>query len=401
MKRFVFQLGLVIVLILISVVSFAQNKEIDKLRNNEKKLSKEIQFTNKLISETKSERRNSLKSISLLNNKINHRKSLIQNLTSQINIIEQDIIQTKTQTSILKADLIDLKKEYASLIRESYKSRHQLDKWVFILASDDFYQAYKRLKYLQKYNEYRRQRAKLIEEKTKELNKLIVELEEARDNHIEALVLKENETRLLENDKVQKTRVAQSLKSKESELLAKLSKQKLERNKLQNQIQDIIEKLTAEKGDKTEGILPLTPEQQLISDNFEQNKGKLPWPVARGQITEKYGKRQHPDLKNVSIDNKGINISCQKDEIVRSVFDGVVVEVLQLPKSKAVLIRHGNYYTLYNHLSEVFVVKGQNVKTKTKLGVVSTDPNTNETDLQFQVWKSRETQNPEYWITKW
>jgi septal ring factor EnvC (AmiA/AmiB activator) len=227
-----------------------------------------------------------------------------------------------------------------------------------------------------------------------------VELEETRDQHIQALVLKENETRKLENDIVQKRQVATNLKAKESELLAKLSKQKQERAELQQQIQKIIEAEIAKKGGKKDTKMPLTPEEQLISDDFELNKGKLPWPVARGQITERYGRRQHPDLQNVIVDNKGINIACQEGEIVRCVFDGVVAEVIQLPKSKAVLIRHGDYFTLYNHLSEIFVSKDQKVETKTKIGVVSTDKNTNETDLQFQVWKSRVTQNPETWITK-
>lgn len=390
------------VLILLLLATFglqtasAQNKR-KELKNKQRKIEKKISYTKKLLSETKSQKKATLSEYKLLRSQVQDRKILIRSYSREVQLLDEQINEKRRQIEQLKQDLAALKEEYAALIYQSYKSRNVYDQWMYIFASEDFYQAVNRMKYLQEFNNYRRNKAETIEETRKELEQEIQELQKKKDERLGVLIVKEEETRSLEKDSKQKAEVVAKLKSQERKLRYQLQQQEQEWRKLDKEIQRLIQ-LEIDKQSKKGGKLPLTPEEQKLSDNFTANKGKLPWPSSRGIIVGRFGVSNHGQL-NVKVNNRGVDIRCEKGSTARVVFSGVVVKVIQLPKYKAVLVKHGDYYTVYNRLSAVYVHEGDKLQTKQAIGKVWTDADNGETILHFELRKSKDAQNPEQWIT--
>ncbi len=374
----------------------AQNKR-KELKNKQRKIEKKISYTKKLLNETKNQKKVTLSEYKLLRSQVEDRKNLIRSYSREVQLLDEQINEKRRQIEQLKQDLAALKEEYAALIYQSYKSRNVYDQWMYIFASEDFYQAVNRMKYLQEFNNYRRNKAESIEETQKELEREIQELQKKKDERLGVLIVKEEETRSLEKDSKQKAEVVEKLKSQEKRLRFQLQKQEREWRKLDKEIQRLIQ-LEIDKQSKKGGKLPLTPEEQKLSDNFTANKGKLPWPSSRGIIVGRFGVSNHGQL-NVKVNNRGVDIRCEKGSTARVVFSGVVVKVIQLPKYKAVLVKHGDYYTVYNRLSAVYVHEGDKLQTKQPIGKVWTDTDNGETILHFELRKSKDAQNPEQWIT--
>jgi len=391
---------ILITLILVTSLSFSQSRK--ELERRKKKKQQEIAYTNKLLNQTRKNKKKSLNELILLNNQIQNRQQLILAITEQINEIEGRIESNTSIIESMEEDLEKLKKEYAKLIYYSWKHKNSYDKIMFIFSADDFNQAYKRMLYFQQYAEYREKQVEAIKETEEILKGIIAELEKEKLKKAELIELQYEETKSLSSEKQEKSKIISHLKQEETELQKKLRKQRLESKKLQNAIANIIAEEAKKAAKKTKsGSYALTPEEKLISDKFGANKGRLPWPTERGVITGTFGKHNHPVFKEVITINNGIEISTSAGSYARSIFAGTVIQVIHLSNTNiAVMIKHGEYITVYSHLKEAIVAKGDVVKAKQKIGVIYTDTDDNKTEMELQIWKGSTKLNPAYWITK-
>ena len=335
----------------------AQTK--DELQKKKKELEKNINYTNSLLVETKKNKEASITQLATLKDKIGLRQRLIRTINHEVRLIDNLIDENNEIIRSLEKDLEDVKREYARMIYYGYKNRSSYDKIVFVFSSKDFNQAQKRLKYIQDYGDYRKKQAALILQ-TKELIKQKIESLGARRNQKKKLLLsKEEERGKLAEERMDKNTIYERLKTKESMLKSDLKQQEKESIKLQKAIADIIAeeiRRAREVAKKTTGFT-LTPEEAKLSASFKSNKGKLPWPVKRGIITGHFGEHDHAVLEGIKINNNGIDVSTNQGAIARAVFDGVVTGVIILPgaNKKAVIVRHGEYFSVYGNLRETYV----------------------------------------------
>lgn len=371
-------------------------KELERKKSS---LKKDIAYKNKLLKETSRNKKNSLNQLRLLNNKIREREELIATITSEVNIIDDEINENKDQIAVLKKDIENLKAEYAEMIRFAYKNRSDYDKVMFVFASEDFNQAYKRIKYLQQYSEYRKRQAAAIKRMEETLTEEVSELEKRKEDKQQLLKNKSSEKSSLAEEKKEQQAVYKGLKSKEKQLKKQIKKKEQERRAIQKAIERIIKEAIRRSSKKSNRSLADTPESKALAASFTSNKGKLPWPVKKGVITERFGVHAHPILKHIKVNNNGVTISTENGGQARAVFTGEVSRVLVIPGAgKAIIIRHGDYLTVYGNLSDVYVSSGDKVKTKQVLGTVGTSDG--KTSIQFEIHKgqSAEALNPAYWL---
>ena len=414
-----------LIIILFAFNAIGQNKK--DLEKKKAQLQKEINATNQLLNETKKNKKLSLNQLVTLNQKIEIREELITTIAYEVNEINSSINKTNTSINNLKKEIEKLKAEYEKMIYYAYKNQSAYTKLMFIFSAKDFNQAYNRMKYFEQYSEYRKKQALIIQKTQNNLAEKVKELE-AKKSELNALLgEKEEEKKTLTIEKSEKEDVLIQLQEKEGQLKADLKKKQEDANKLQKEIKRIIEEeikrareeavLAAKnakaknppnpknnttkenpKEVKNENVLTLTPEAQKLSDNFELNKGKLPWPVAEGVIIEYFGEHDHPVLKGIKVKNDGIDISTKVGSAVRAVFDGEVTGVISIPGAgKAIIVRHGEYLSVYSNLSETNVKKGDKIKTKQNIGTALTDED-NKTSMELQIWKGSILLNPIGWI---
>ncbi len=390
----------VIMLILVTSLTFSQSRK--ELERRKKKKQQEIAYTNKLLNQTRRNKKKSLNELILLNNQISNRQQLILAITEQINEIDERIDRNASIIKSMEDDLEKLKKEYAKLIYYSWKNKNSYDKIMFIFSADDFNQAYKRMLYFQQYAEYREIQVEAIKETENILKEIIADLEKEKKKKSELIALQYEETESLSNEKKEKANIISHLKQEETKLQKKLRQQRKESKKLQNAIANIIAEEARKAAKKTKaGNYALTPEEKLISDKFGANKGRLPWPTERGVITGTFGKHNHPVFKEVITINNGIEISTSAGSYARAIFAGTVIQVIHLSNTNiAVMIKHGEYITVYSHLKEAIVTKGDKIVAKQKIGVIYTDTDDNKTEMELQIWKGSTKLNPSYWISK-
>ncbi|MFO7879608.1 MAG: murein hydrolase activator EnvC family protein [Bacteroidota bacterium] len=375
---------------------YAQDRS--DLEKKKAQAQKQIQLTNKLINETREGRKKTFSNLQLLSKQIESRKEVIQNIAAEKQEIEQRINDNEENIASLEKDLKDLKEQYARLVIYAYKTKDATNRLLFVISADDFNQAYKRLAYLKEIAEYRRKQAEVIRETREDIEIQNEKLQKARAEKLALLNEFESEEEKLKREKQEQNSILESLKGKEAELKQKLQAQKERADKLQKEI----EKLIAAEAKRNAGSgYTLTPEEELISTNFGNNKGRLPWPVVSGVITSKFGKHAHPIIKGVQVNNNGVDIATPKGSAVRSIFDGEVRKVFKVPGyQNAVIIRHGSYLTTYTHLSSVYVSEGDKVSAKQNIGTVHTDTEENETILHFEIWYGQKKLNPEQWLAK-
>jgi len=370
-----------------------------QLESKRKQLEAEIAYTNTLIKETRKNKKATLNELKLINNRVNQRNELIATLKKEINYLNTQIDVNNLTVRKLNKELETLKQEYARIVYFAYKHQTAYNKLIYLFSAEDLNQAYQRLRYIDQVSAFIRTESAHIKEresdKVAELNKLNDQMAEKS-----RLLDKENVQILkLEQEKIQKNQLKQQLQGKEKQLTAELRKKEKESNKLKKKIEDIIARETkpkVTKSGKTE--YALSPEEKLLSASFSSNKGSLPWPILKGMISETFGVHQHPVLKNVKTKNNGIDIATSKGEKARAIFDGEIVSVTKITTTNiAVIIKHGDYFTVYSNLDEVFVRQGDMVSTKEDLGNVHTSLK-GITELHFEVWKGKTIQNPAYWI---
>lgn len=388
---------------------FAQNKK--DLEAKKAALQKEISLTNKLLNETKKNKELTIDELLKLKSKINARVELISAINQEIKLVNKQISTNQNGITSLQKELEKLKQEYAKMIYYAFKNKSTYNKIMFVFSSNSFNQAYKRLKYIQQYSEYRKKQAESIVKTQQELKSKITELEKDKQEKSALLSLEYQEKQKLAVEQTEQESTVKKLQSKEQELLSNLRKKQEAERKLQKAIERIIEeeirkaREAAAKANKdpksstTTTSFPMTPEALKLSNSFASNKGKLPWPVLEGVITDRFGQHPHPVLSGIEVNNNGIDISTVKGAIARAIFDGEVSSVAIIPGGgKVVMIRHGEYLSVYSYFNDVYVKKGNKITTKQHLGTLISEPDKAKTNVHLEIWKGMTKLNPEYWI---
>ena len=395
----------------------SQSKEV--LQSKKAQIQKEIQLTNKLIKKAKKEKNQSINILSTLNKQIESRGEIVKTL-------DQEIKMTIVQIENLKAEIKDtkqsiqnqqnlldtLKKEYALMIRHAYHNRNSYDRLAFIFSAQSYNQAFKRIRYLQEYSQFRQKQVKEIKEVERQLSEELLSLKRqkvlltvAKNERNAMLGESQIEINLLTQEKQSQNTFLSSLRKREKKLKKDLSKQQQLAKTLDDKIKKIIAeeiRKAKEKANVGGGVtLSLTPEEQQLADNFSSNKGKLPWPVERGVIIERFGIQPHPVLRGIETLNNGVKITTEEGSFVRAIFDGKVSRIIDIPGSgKAVIISHGDYFTVYSNLIEVFVKRGQTVGLKEDIARVFTKSSNKESITELQIWKGSEKLDPSSWLYK-
>lgn len=409
------RISLAIVLLMSCLQISAQNRRT-QLENEIKAIEKEINYANELLTTTRSNKKNTLAELQILSNKIQQRVRLINTIKLGIAELNQEIRNNEAEIKKLESELKVLKEEYAKLIYFAYKNKDAANRLMFIFSADDFNQAFQRLKYLQYYTSYRKSQGLLIEkvqDTVNAKNKILAVDKRKQQNY---LVAQNRAMQSMNQEQQRKDQTISQLSKQERNLRATIRKKEQDANRLNTQIQDIIEaeiKAAAEAAARAKvtdtkrptktasSIIALTPDERQLSASFSANKGKLPWPSLRGVISSTFGEHPHPVLKRIHIKNNGIDILTNRGEKARSVFKGKVISVRTITNTnKAVIIRHGEYFTVYSNLSQVYVNSGDEVETKQELGVVYTDFSTSKTELHFELWKGKSLLNPSSWVAK-
>ena len=377
------------------------SQEQQKLEKERKKIEADIKYTNTLLEETRKSKKSTVYELRLIGNKLKQRNELMATLKKEINVLNRKISSTQDGIVDLNNEIDALIDEYAKVAYFAYRHKTAYNKLIFLFAAEDLNQAYQRLRYLDQISAFIRSEAKQIrlkesakEEELKTLNKQKLEKKDLLDaQNVQLLKLEQEES--------EKKRIKADLSGKEKQLRASLRAKEKEAKKLKKKIEDIIARELELKKAKTKGsTYALTPEEKQLSNSFAANKGVLPWPTERGLVSETFGVHQHPVLKNVKTKNNGLNIVTSKGTEVRAIFSGEVVSVVTITTTnKAVIMKHGEYFSVYSNLEEVFVKKGDILETKEKLGRVHTNTK-GKTELHFEIWQGKVLLNPSLWILK-
>ena len=384
----------------------AQNQRQQELEGRRRELQKEIKQITALLFASKKERKSIINTVDDLSYKISVRKNLIRITNQQANLLTREINFNENKILDKQNKLKILKQDYAAMILRSYKSRDRKNKLMFLLSSSNFQQAFRRLQYIKQYANYQKDQGKLINEETKKLQLLNQDLASKKEE--KKKIINENrfaKEALDEERNTQKVLIA-SIQKDLSTFSLKIKTKQKETQKLNEEIRKLIQEAIAasnRKAGKSEdlNVFSLTPEQKALAKNFTSNKGKLPWPVANGIVKLRFGTNPSPIDPSIKIRSNGVRIATNKGEPIRTVFEGVVQGIMT-PKNgnNTIMIRHGNYITVYKNLSKFYVSKGDKVTTKQIIGEVITNKATGESILSFGIYKDSSIQNPSSWIYK-
>ena len=377
-----------------------QQKELEAQRI---RLKKEIKQINTILFKNSKTRKNALTEVEDLQVKLNVRSELIRVTNQQANLLTSKIRINEKNISVQRKELEDLKSEYANLIRKSYESKSLQNRLMFLFSSENFLQAYKRLQYLKQYARYRRRQGKAISEKTKLLQELNQMLSIEKADKI--LLIEENRIvqKEIEKEKKEQNSLIKNLERRQKKLASQISKKEKQQRAIDREINRLIREAIAASnssvGKKGKKTFQLTPEAKLLADNFISNKGRLPWPLEKGIVVQGFGRQRHPVVKTTIIQSNGVVIATEPLAQVRAVFEGEVMSVIVIKGSNpSVLIRHGNFITLYTNLAKLYVKKGEKVKAKQAIGEVFTNQQTGKTQLQFGIFNNVKALNPKDWV---
>jgi len=459
MKNIIF---ILLVTLLFTNNLFSQNKKskqkvVDKteLEQRKKMLQQEIAQYNKQLEETKKDKRASMNNLLVLNQKIMKRQALINNINDELEFTNKEISENVNTINQLNSKLRTLRDNYANMILNAYKNRYQNTTINFLANAKDFNAGVRKIEYLKRIKNVRKNQIAAITETTLQLNTNVQQLEIKKDDQSKLLETKEQEKQIFNDEKSEKEKLVAQLQTREKELKNQIKKKQDDANKLTNAIKKIIEdeirkaresaitqakkkkkeaeKISKEKIEKqkkentnkegvaskedqkkidlankeieeaesaksTAEVFALNNETQKLSSNFENNKNRLPWPIANGVITSSFGEHEHPVLKGIKIKNNGIDIKTKVGADSRAIFDGEVTGVINIPGAgKAIIVRHGEYLSVYSNLATANVSKGEKIKAKQAIGTVSAGE-TGNGELHFEIWKGQTTQNPQTWL---
>lgn len=432
------KISVLISILLVTGISFAQ-KRSDQLQAEQQKLEKKLSTTKSLLDKVKKGTESSINELKLIENQVKNRELLVRNFDNQIRGAELAITSKEGQVKELQNRLVRLKEQYKSLLIYAYKHRSKSAKMMFVFSSNNYFEAVKRTSYLKRLSEIQQKQFKVILQNEKTIYKEIKNIHAEKEHKKKILDEKIIEKAQIEKDKEIKKSALEKLKKDESALLADLKEQEKQKTELKRRIKLAIEKEIAEaeakakkeaekkaaatasktpaasssssssssttSTPKAETVFTDTKENIALGKSFESNRGKLPWPVAKGSITENYGKNAHPTLPNVFTNNNGIDIGAPKNAQVRSVFEGEVTSVLNIPGAgKVIIIKHGAYRTVYSNLQDVYVSVGDKVSSKQSIGSLLADDEGSLSTAHFEIHQviegSVQRVNPNLWLAQ-
>lgn len=426
-------------LIFISMTSlmWSQTSQQEKLEERKAQIQKEIRENEKLLQTVKKKEKTAVNVIVIQSNKIKLKEKLINTTERQKKLLGNDMYINQVKINKLKKELEILKADYAEMIVKSYKSRSEESRAMFLLSSENFLQAYKRAQYMKQYTNYRKMQGEEIKSKTGELIVYNGKLDVQKKAKQKLIAENEKERLSLEKERQEQEKLVKSIKKDKSKILTEIKKRQQESRQIDRQINRLIREAIAEANrkaameramerakaeskaeSKTESKselktrakaivssssvssskIELTAETKLIADNFRANRGKLPWPVEKGFVSLGYGDQAHPVYKTLVIHNSGVEITTDQGSNARAVFGGEVASVIVLsPINKAVMVQHGDFFTVYQNLSSVSVSKGDKVSIKQSLGRVRTN-NEGRTVIKFLILQNTTYNNPQSWL---
>lgn len=409
----------------VSGASFSQNSA--ELKRRRESLSREIESLKREQSKIAGNKRLSLKQINVLNTQIRLREEKIKNINSEVKLLNNQISENTNTVHSLQDQLDKLKKEYAGMVLFAFRNQSSYGKLMFVFASENFNQAYKRLKYLQQFGDYRKKQAKYIQGTQKELGIKIVELDQNKRLKSNLLHNQENEKVTLSKEKINQAVQLGKLTKQERQVKKEAAAKQNEVRQLNRSITNAINREIAEERRraveaarvaaakaaaaaanssggsptaaakpvaKSKNVLSSTPESFKLSSDFLGNRGRLPWPV-EGQIVARFGLNK---VGNITLENNGVDIKTSPGASARAIFSGEVRNVLAAPTGYVILIRHGEYFTVYGNIKSASVSKGDKVSVKQNIGSVLTDPVDGTTQLHLEIWKDTNPTNPESWL---
>lgn len=430
MRRCFDKIILLLILALSLTPAYAQKtkgKSKKQLQSEITSLQKDIAAANAQLQKTTKDKEMTQGEVALLEKKIRQREQLIRACNDQITLLDEEIDKGQNSIEALNTDLGKLQKEYGKMIVFANKNRNHYDRLAFIFASDDFNQAFRRLRYIRQFTDARKVKMNQIAATEKQISSALKASQQARQEQDSLLKEEKRQQQTLQKEKGELDAQVAKLKKREGSLQQDIDNKQKQAQKLQKAIDDIIaeeirkaneeaerkrreeakkatskdKKTTPAAPAKKEKGMALTPAEKTLSTNFVNNKGKLPWPVERGNIASTYGKHTSTVSSKVTVTNNGIDIATTEGAKARVVFDGEVTSVTKLTGANTVVIvRHGEYFTVYSNLENVIVKRGEKVKTKQNIGTVHTNKTENKTELHFELLKEQNRQNPENWLAR-
>ena len=380
--------------------STARQKELEVQKQ---RLTSEIKQINTLLFKNTKKKKDVLSEVEDLNLKIAVRSQLVNVNNQQANLLTRQISVNERDIGNLRKELTALKKDYAEMIRKSYKSKSSQNRLMFLFSSESFLQAYKRIQYMKQYASFRKKQGDEIAAKTTTLQTLNTTLINQKRKK-EALVSENRKVQqTLEGERKSQEVLIRSLKKRASSLASSIKQKQKKAAAIDREIERLIREAIAASnkaaGKKSSKAFALTPEARLLAKNFTANKGRLPWPVEKGVVTQRFGTQPHPVVRTTMIKSNGVTIATSPNAIARAVFEGEVMTILSFKGSNpTVLIKHGNYITTYKNIGKLYVKKGDKVKAKQAIGEIFTHPQTGKTILQFSVFNEFTPQDPKSWI---
>lgn len=419
-----------------------KSSAVRKLEQQRKEALADIEQTNQLLQETSKSAKSSLNRLNLIAKQILSRKKVISLLNQELDEIEKELMAIQGEIRRLKSQLGEKQTNYGKSIRGLYKRHSAQDKLLFVLSAENFSQSLRRIRYLREYADWQKKQASEIVAKQKEIDLKRQEMEKTRADKRALLGTRQEESKKLQSEEAAQKEEVQQLNKKQKDLKAELRKKQKQAEALNRQIEKQIAeeiaraeaeaKAAREKAERearaqavknkakelsnaaksnepireervaaTKGGYAMTKAERQLSDNFGNNRGKLPYPVTgRYTVVATFGEQQHSELKYVRTSNSGIDIQTTPGADARAVFNGVVTRVFVVPGyNNSVIVRHGNYLTVYSNLSQVYVKAGDVVSTRQALGKIYADPEEGQaTILHFQLWKEKTKLNPLPWL---
>lgn len=387
---------IILFLLFVTINIFSQTKaELENLRVEK---LREIENVGKTLERIKNDKNSAVNSITLLNKKIILRNEIIQGLNMEIDLIEQRVLLLSDDINKKYSELERLKTEYSKIIHSLYYRFRSYNSFMFIIASESFNMAYRRFYYLKQYTAHRKKIVNSINEQIELIEGSISEYKTEKENKIVLLSQRERENELLNSDKNEFDRQVKDFSGKEAQLRKELKVLQNAAKKIEKEIEKIIKEEAKAALKKSQAVRDLDVK---LSKNFADNKGKLPWPVASGNIVSYFGEHPHPVYKGIIIKNNGIDISTGCKSVVKSVFSGEVSKIFAIKGANyAIILRHGNYLTVYQNITDVSVKMGQKINVNDALGKTFCSEGENSATVHFELWRDLNKLNPVEWLRR-
>lgn len=392
--------------------TFAQSDKQKELEEKRQAILAEIKQINSLLFKTKKEEKSVLSQVEDINQRISATENLIRITNQQANLLTRNINNNINRISALRKELEVMKADYADMVRKSYKSKNQQSRIMFLLSSDNFLQAYKRVQYMKQYAAFRKKQGEGIRIKTEELQKLNSDLIDQKKDKQKLISENEVAKRQLTQERKAQQELVATLKKDESKYTSQIRTKQKEADKIDKEIDALIQAAIAEANrianasktkttskPETSGGFALTAEDKALAASFSNNKGKLPWPVEKGMVVKSFGTHRHPQFPNVTTTSSGVEIAADDNAPVRAIFEGQVMSIQVIKgANKVIFIQHGEYISVYSNMGTVAVKKGDKISTKQTIGTVAKSPTEGRTVLKFYIYKNKTKINPADWI---